>query len=887
VPPSPTPAPTGLPVEEVVAELGAALAAGSNAVLVAEPGAGKTTVVPLRLVDEAWLTGRAIVVLQPRRVVARAAARRMAVLLGEEVGATVGYRTGEDRRVGPHTRIEVVTEGILTRRVQGDPELSGVGLIIFDEFHERHLQSDLGLALCLDVQRALRPDLRLLVMSATLDAEGVAGALGGPDGRPAPVVVSRGRLFPVDIQWRPPAPTTPVLDTVARTVHRALADTADTAAGGDVLVFLPGTGEIGRVHTALRAADGGVDIRVLHGTQRAAEQDWAMAPAPPGRRKVMLSTDLAETSLTVEGVSVVVDAGLSRRPRFDPATGLTRLHTGPASAASATQRAGRAGRTGPGVAYRLWAQGEHRARRAWPDPEITTADLTGLVLELAVWGAAAGSLTWLDPPPRAALAQGRALLTVLGALDPMGAPDPVGALDGVLAGDPVGALPTVTPLGRAMVGVGAHPRLAAIVAGAGDADRWLACLTAALVEEPGAGGGRRSATTADLAEALRPYIAGPPDSGESGRSGGRRRSGPAGEDAEETAARVRRRARRLAKRVGAHPAPIDPNRAGAVVARGYPDRLAQSRGDGRLRLRGGTGLRLAEGDGLSNEAFLVVVDTGGPSGWGPPGVGVRADRTVRLAAAIDQSDVEQIGGAHVVTDTEVFWDDERDDLRARRTRRLDALVLASTITAAPAGEGTVAALVEVIARRGLSELPWSAAARSLQQRAAFARHHDTASQPATAWPDCSDTALLDNLEGWLAPRLKGATGRGGLARVDLREVIRHRLGALVHRLEDLVPTTVTVASGKRVALDYTDGAPRLRARAQDLYGTTRHPRILGGRVPVVIEVLSPAGRPLQVTADLPSFWSGSWSGVRREMAGRYPKHDWPVDPAAGRRRPGK
>jgi len=868
VPPSP-PAPTGLPVEEVVAELRTALRSQSNAVLVAEPGTGKTTVVPLRLVEEAWLAGRAIVMLQPRRVVARAAARRMAVLLGEEVGATVGYRTGEDRRVGPHTRIEVVTEGILTRRVQGDPELSGVGLIIFDEFHERHLQSDLGLALCLDVQRALRPDLRLLVMSATLDAEGVGGALGGADGRPAPVVVSRGRLFPVDIQWRPPAPTTPVLDTVARAVHRALADTADTGVGGDVLVFLPGTGEIGRVHTALRSADGGLDIRVLHGTQRAAEQDWAMSPAAPGRRKVMLSTDLAETSLTVEGVSVVVDAGLSRRPRFEPATGLTRLHTGAASAASATQRAGRAGRTGPGVAYRLWAQGEHRARRAWPDPEITTADLTGLVLELAVWGAAAGSLTWLDPPPRAALAQGRALLSLLGALDD------------------VGALPTVTPLGRTMVGLGAHPRLAAIVAGAGDADRWLACLVAALVEEPSAGAGRRSATTADLAEALRPFIAGPADSRATGRGGTRRRSEPAGKDAEETAERVRRRARRLAKRVGAHPGPVDPNRAGALVARGYPDRLAQSRGDGRLRLRGGTGLRLAEGDRLSNEAFLVVVDTGGPSGWGAPGVGVRADRTVRLAAAIDQSDVENIGGAHVVTDTEVFWDDERDDLRARRTRRLDALVLASTITAAPAGEETVAALVEVIARRGLSELPWSAAARSLQQRAAFARHHDAAPQPATAWPDCSDTALLDDLEGWLAPRLKGAIGRAGLARVDLREVMRHRLGALVHRLEDLVPTTVTVASGRTVALDYTDGAPRLRARAQDLYGTTRHPRILGGRVPVVIEVLSPAGRPLQVTADLPSFWTGSWSEVRREMAGRYPKHDWPVNPAAGRRRPGK
>ncbi|MDQ6796451.1 MAG: DEAD/DEAH box helicase, partial [Actinomycetota bacterium] len=474
-------APTGLPIEDVVGALRAALAAPSNAVLVAEPGAGKTTVVPLRLADEAWLAGSRMVVLQPRRVVARASARRMATMLGEEVGATVGYRTGEDRRVGSTTRIEVVTEGIMTRRVQSDPELAGIGMVVFDEFHERHLDSDLGLALCLDVQRSLRPDLRLLVMSATIDAAGVAAVLAGPGTPAAPVITSRGRLHPVQIRWQPPAAATPVVDTVARVVRSALVDHPI----GDLLAFLPGVAEITRVgHALSREAGDAVEIRPLHGSLPASKQDRALAPARPGHRKVVLCTDLAETSLTVEGVALVVDAGLARSPRFDPATGLTRLHTGPASAASADQRAGRAGRTGPGVAYRLWAQGEHRARRPWPDPEITTVDLTGLALELAVWGANPATLAWLDLPPPAALARAQALLADLGAVRPDRA---VTAGDrSPRPGDPP-SLPAVTPLGRRMVRLGAHPRLAAIVAAAPDADRWLACVLAALVDEPGTG----------------------------------------------------------------------------------------------------------------------------------------------------------------------------------------------------------------------------------------------------------------------------------------------------------------------------------------------------------------------------------------------------------------
>lgn len=547
--------PTGLPIEEIVSALREALAGRTNAVLVAEPGAGKTTVIPLRLADEAWLAGTRIVVLQPRRVVARASARRMASLLGEEVGATVGYRTGEDRRIGSATRIEVVTEGIMTRRVQGDPELAGIGMVIFDEFHERHLDSDLGLALCLDVQRSLRPDLRLLVMSATIDAGGVAAVLAGPAAPAAPVITSRGRLHPVQIRWQPPPTATPVVDTVARVVGSALADHPV----GDVLAFLPGVAEINRVAGALAGGAGeAVEIRPLHGSLPPAEQDRALVPARPGHRKVVLCTDLAETSLTVEGVAIVVDAGLARSPRFDPATGLSRLHTGPASAASAYQRAGRAGRTGPGVAYRLWAQGAHRARRRWPDPEITTTDLTGLALELAVWGANPDSLAWLDPPPAAALARARALLADLGAVRPVRT---AAAGDGRRPADTPGLL-AVTPLGRRMARLGAHPRLAAIVASAPEADQWLACVLAALVDEPGTG--RRLAGTADVAEAVRAV------------TGGDNR----GDDHRQ---RVRRRARRLAERVGAEEGPVELSRAGALAARGYPDRLAQGRGLHRRR----------------------------------------------------------------------------------------------------------------------------------------------------------------------------------------------------------------------------------------------------------------------------------------------------------------
>lgn len=836
--------PTGLPIEEVVGSVRAALAGGSSAVLVAAPGAGKTTVVPLRLADEAWLAGSRIVVLQPRRVVARASARRMAALVGQEVGATVGYRTGEDRRVGPVTRIEVVTEGIMTRRVQSDPELAGIGMVVFDEFHERHLESDLGLALCLDVQRSLRPDLRLLVMSATVDAGGVAAVLAGPGAPAAPVITSRGRLHPVEIRWQPPPAARPVVDTVAGVVRAALADHP----GGDVLAFLPGVAEINRVSRALAGTVGpAVEILPLHGSLRAAEQDRALTPAGPGRRKVVLCTDLAETSLTVEGVAIVVDAGLARSPRFDPGTGLTRLHTGPASAASADQRAGRAGRTGPGVAYRLWAQGQHRARRRWPDPEITTVDLTGLALELATWGADPATLAWLDPPPAAALARARTLLVDLGAVRP--------DRDATPPGDHTGrGLPAVTPLGRRMVRLGTHPRLAAIVASAPEADRWLACILAALVDDPDTG--RRLAGTADVAEAIRAV------------TGGHR-----SDSGDERRHRVRHRARRLAGRIGAQEGPVERDRAGALAARGYPDRLAQARGDDRLRLRGGTGLRLTPDDPLGKEAFVVVLDTGGAAGWGPSAVGAGADRAVRLAAAIDEADVEAVGGLAVVTRTEVFWDDERDDLRSRNTRSLDRLVLSSVVTTPTPGDETVTALLEVIPQRGLGELRWSGTARALQQRAAFAHDHDP-----TVWPDCSDAALLADLDGWLAPLLTRATGRAGLSRVDMTTVLRQRLGSLAGRLETAVPTSVRLAAGRSVTLDYADGTPRLRARAQDLYGTTRHPRVLDGRVPVVIEVLSPAGRPLQVTADLPGFWAGSWEQIRREMAGRYPKHRWPTDP---------
>ena len=683
-------------------------------------------------------------------------------------------------------------------------------------------------------------------MSATLDAGPVATLLRG-----APVVTSSGRTFPVTVRWRPIRPGGRLTAGVTGAIGHALADT------GDVLAFLPGISEIRAVADALGDVPG-VEVLALHGSLPAAEQDRALR-AGRGRR-VVLATDLAETSVTVEGVGVVVDAGLSRRPAYDATSGLTRLRTVLASRASADQRAGRAGRTAAGVAYRLWSEAEHLARRAWPEPEIATVDLAGLALELSVWGAPAGALRWLDPPPAAALATAGQLLEELGALE-----------DG---------RPTV--LGRRLAELPVHPRLARMLLAATGADRRTAALLAALVSERDIL--RREAhdqpVTADVATRLAALTRG-------GGDGVLPIDGAA-------LATVRRRADELARRVEraeaaarssgsgapAARAPAIPTGAprpaggeagpGVLLADAYPDRIAQARGRGRYRLRQGGGAALPDHDPLATAAWLVAAEIDAPAG----GAG-RADGRIRLAAALERSDVERIGGNAIRTVVRLGWDEELDDLRATSERVLDDLVLDTVRGPASAGPETSAALVERAVRNGLALLHWTPAARSLQARAGWARR-----ELGDTWPDLSDAALAACAGEWLTPLLAGARGRSDLARVDPSLPIRAALGGRRADLDRLAPPALELSGGRRVPIDYTGDRPRAAVKVQELFGTVTHPSVAGGHVPLTLELLSPAGRPIQVTADLPGFWAGSWREVRREMAGRYPKHPWPDDPAS-------
>ena len=833
--------PTGLPVEEVVEEVARALVRpGAGVVLRAPPGAGKTTVVPLRLLDAPWLAesgaGR-VVVLEPRRLATRAAAARMAALVGEPVGETVGYRTRDDRRVGPSTRIEVVTEGILTRRLQNDPSLPGVALVVFDEVHERNLQTDVAMALALDARRSLRPDLRLLAMSATLDTDRISQLLGG-----AAVITSDGRQHAVDLRWMPPPPRQRLAEATVPAVLRALRE-----GEGDVLVFLPGAGDIRRVEGLLAANDSmpeGVDVRPLFGALPVAEQDAALAPSPAGRRRVVLSTDIAETSLTVEGVRTVIDAGQVRTPRYDARTGLTRLQTGPNSKASADQRTGRAGRTGPGLAYRLWSKMEHAARRPYAEPEITVVDLAGFALELAVWGASAEELSFLDPPPARSLDEGRALLRMLDALDEDGRP---------------------TAEGRAMAELPLHPRLARMVTGSLPLGLgWTACVLAALLEDRDVLRGRPDDVPVDVVDRARLLD----------DRGARHPAMDGG-----AVAGARQRAREIARRVGVEPAPVEPRSCGRVLALAYPDRIAQARGGARFRLRNGTGAWVPKGDPLAAEAFLVVAELDAD----------RRDSRVRMAAALDAADVEVAAGVAAEAVASVGWDGSGGELRSTVTRRIDGLVLATTSAAAPPGTEATAQLLDEVRTTRLAALRWTDEARSLQQRVAFLRD-----AVGDRWPDLSDDALMATLDDWLAPLLVGASRRKDLRTVDLPKVLRRMLGhERAAEIDRLAPTTWTTPSGRRVPIDYgADAGPVVRLRVQDVFGVTSHPTVAGGRVPVVLHLLSPADRPVQVTADLPGFWAGSYAAVRKDMAGRYPKHPWPEDPAKAAppqrpRRPGR
>jgi ATP-dependent helicase HrpB len=808
--------PPTLPIREALPGLLHALAQGPNAVLQAPPGAGKTTGVPLALLGEAWLGPAKLVMLEPRRLAARAAARRMAALLGEPVGETVGYRVRLETRVSTRTRIEVVTDGVFTRMIQDDPSLDGIGAVLFDEFHERRLETDLGLALSLDAQGGLRPDLRLVAMSATLDADPVARLMGG-----APIVTSEGRAFPVEVRHlAAPAPGR-LAEAVADAVEQALAEP------GGLLVFLPGGGEIRRTQRLLEARRLGpkIDLLPLYGDLDPAAQDRALSPAPAGRRKIVLATSIAETSLTIDGVCQVVDAGLARQSRYDPRTGMVRLETTRVSQAGATQRAGRAGRTEPGLAWRLWPAAQHKALPPRPEPEIAIADLAPLALELAQWGIAdAGALRLLDPPGPAAFATARQLLAELGALDDDH---------------------RLTAHGRRMAELGLAPRLAHMVLAAAEAgDGVLATAIAAALDERDIAG-----RDADLRSRLELI------------------ERPAGNDA---ARRARAIARRLARQLDIPWGPIEPARAGGVLAYAYPDRIAKRRPElGRFRLSGGQGAYLPEGEPLAGADFLAVADLDGQA----------PDARIWLAAPLTQGELELALGDRIRSVEEVAFDATTRSVQARRRRRLGALVLGDAPLAKAAPEAVVAALIGGIRQMGLVVLPWSEAAEGLRRRVAFLARLDG---PDGGWPALDDAALLDGLEDWLGPALSGRRSLAELATLDLVDLLRARLDwNQLQTLEREAPPHVTVPSGSRIPIDYgTEEAPVLAVRLQEMFGLAETPAIAGGRVRLKLHLLSPAHRPIQVTSDLGGFWAGSYKAVRADLRGRYPRHPWPEDPLA-------
>ncbi len=799
-----------LPVDEALPRLQAALEARNAAVLVAPPGAGKTTRVPLALLDAPWLGTGKIVMQEPRRLAARAAARRMAQSLGEPVGETVGYRVRLDTRVGPRTRIEVVTDGLFLRMLQDDPSLDGIGCVIFDELHERGLETDLSFALVREAQTALREDLRVIAMSATLDPGPVAERLGG-----APVIDSAGRMFPVDTRYLDREPSGRLEGNVASVVRRALGEE-----GGSALVFLPGVGEIRRVEEALRDAGPNVDIAPLYGDLSPAEQDRAIAPSPAGRRKVVLATSIAETSLTIEGVRIVVDGGQMRVPRFSPRSGMTRLETVRVSQASADQRRGRAGRLEPGVCYRLWTEEAQRGLLPFTPPEILDADLAPLALELAAWGTDGTTLPWLTPPPAAALATARALLHDLGAIDTGG---------------------TITPHGRAMVRLGQHPRLAHLVLKGRELGQGrVAALLAAILNErdflrlpPGQ-------RDVDLRHRVDLALAG------------------------KAPRQIAEVARRLTPR-GDTGTP-DVAMTGELLALAYPDRIGRRRPGlaGRYLLSGGRGVALPEGDALANEEFLVVADLDGSG----------QDARVFLAAPITPAGIEEAYADRIADEEVLRWNAQDGAVQARRQRRLGALVLDDKPLSRSDPEKLKAAMIEGVRQMGLACLPWTDDLQAWRQRINFLRLHDA------SWPDLSDDALLASLGDWLAPFLNDASRRSHLSRVDLGAALRALVPWEKQRdLDRLAPSHIEVPSGSRIPIDYANPAePTLSVRLQEMFGLIDTPRIAGGKVPMTIHLLSPARRPVQVTRDLASFWKSGYRDVKAELKGRYPKHYWPDDP---------
>ncbi|MDO8705097.1 MAG: ATP-dependent helicase HrpB [Sulfuricaulis sp.] len=820
-----------LPVDEVMPSLCQTLAAHRSAVLQAPPGAGKTTHVPLALLNEPWLAGRSILMLEPRRLAARAACARMAYLAGESPGATVGYRIRFDTKISAQTRIEVLTEGILTRRLQTDPDLKNVGLVIFDEFHERHLHADLALALCLDGQKHLRADLKILVMSATLDGESVSQLLGN-----APVITSAGRRYPVDVRYLTRDVTGPLPPLVCDTVLSAL-DKDE----GDVLVFLPGAWEIRRTQELLEAKVAArVDVLPLYGDMPWELQDRAIQPSA-GRRKIVLATPIAETSLTIEGVRVVVDSGFARAPQFDPRSGLSRLTTVRISRASSEQRAGRAGRLAPGVCYRLWSETTQRGLVPQSPPEIRGADLAPLALELAAWGVRdPRTLAWLDPPPEAAFNQALELLTELEALDVSG---------------------HITKTGRAMVRLPLHPRLSHMLftsqpLGLGA----LACDVAALLAERDilAGESRRSADFAQRLEALWAFRS-------HGRQGAQSHQADAG-----ACARVNQATQQFRRLLSLSESAktIDTRQVGLLLALAYPDRVALARAPGETRylLASGRGAKLPEAEMRLRQPCLVAasLDAGETEGM------------IYSAAPLALEVLRQHLPTHLRTEDAVRWDAQQEVVVARREERFGALVIDSKpLTDADPGK-LRAAMLDGIRRLGIDVLPWTPDTREWQARVLSLRQW----LPEENWPDISDTALSNTWGDWLEPYLDGITRRAHLTRLDLPGILNNLLGwEKGRRLDDAAPTHMEVPSGSRVRLVYTPGeSPALKVKLQEMFGLADTPRVAGGKVPVTLHLLSPAQRPIQVTQDLRGFWERTYPEVKKEMKGRYPRHPWPDDP---------
>jgi ATP-dependent helicase HrpB len=828
-----------LPIDDALPELRQSLAAHQAMVLQAPPGAGKTTHVPLALLNEPWLAGRSILMLEPRRLAARAACARMAQLLGETAGQTVGYRIRFDSKVSAQTRIEVLTEGILTRRLQTDPELKNVGLVIFDEFHERHLHADLALALCLDSQKALREDLKILVMSATLDGAAVSKLLND-----APIVTSQGRSYPVDMRYLPRDPDAPLPQTVCDSVIDVLEKHE-----GDVLVFLPGAWEIRRTQELLQSRLGSrAELFPLYGDLPWEAQDRAIQPSA-GRRKIVLATPIAETSLTIEGVRVVVDGGFARVPQFDPGSGLSRLTTVRISRASSEQRAGRAGRLAPGACYRLWSETTQRGLVPQSLPEIRGADLAPLALELAAWGVRdARTLGWLDPPPEAAMNQARELLVELDAVDAEG---------------------RITETGRAMARLPLHPRLSHMLFAAQQLGQGaLACDIAALLTERDilTGEARRSADFVQRVEALQAFR-------KNGRAGAQSHQADAN-----ACTRVNQAAQQFQRLLASasrmqNNSPLPRERggegqgegAGLLLALAYPDRVALARapGDTRYLLASGRGARLHESEMRLRQPCIVAasLDAGETEGL------------IYSAAPLDMDALREHLAAHIRLDDVVRWDTQQQLVIARREERFGALVLDGKPLAKADPEKIRAAMLEGVRRLGLEALPWTREAREWQTRVLSLRQW----LPDENWPDVSDAALSETLAEWLGPYLDGMSRRDHLARLDLLTILKTQLDwDMGRRLEEGAPTHLEVPSGSHLRLEYIPGeSPVLRVKLQEMFGLADTPRVAWGKVPVTLHLLSPAQRPIQVTQDLRGFWERTYPEVKKELKGKYPKHPWP------------